>query len=160
LIANSPKPSFDDKRKLEIKENKLQEMRMQNKMKRDVTVAISSEGFYRTGIMADIVQHAMLLPVLVCHLRFHKSVDQLEKIIAYQFSNRFLLQLALTHPSYRFDHPVFIPTCLYFSKRTGKTLEQILTMPGILLPIVESDSQSMETGASITKIRGKEVTLN
>lgn len=101
LIANSPKPSFEDKRKLEIKENKLQEMRMQNKMKRDVTVAVSSEGFYRTGIRADIVQHAMVLPVLICHLRFHKSVDQLEKIINYKFKNRSLLQLALTHPSYR-----------------------------------------------------------
>lgn len=101
MIANSPKPSFEDKRKLEIKENKLQEMRMQNKMKRDVTVAVSSEGFYRTGIRADIVQHAMVLPVLICHLRFHKSVDQLEKIINYKFRNRSLLQLALTHPSYR-----------------------------------------------------------
>jgi ribonuclease-3 len=56
LLANMPKASFEDKRKLEGKENKLQEMRTQSKMKRDVTVAISSEGFYRTGIMCDVVQ--------------------------------------------------------------------------------------------------------
>ncbi|KAF4526532.1 hypothetical protein B566_EDAN005899 [Ephemera danica] len=80
LVANMPKPSFDDKRRLESKENKLQEMRMQNRMKRD---------------------HAMLVPVLVCHLRFHQSLDTLEKMIEYKFTNRYLLQLALTHPSYR-----------------------------------------------------------
>lgn len=49
LIANMSKPTFDDKRKLEAKENKLQEMRTQGQMKRDVTVAVSAEGFYRTG---------------------------------------------------------------------------------------------------------------
>ena len=96
-----PKPSFEDKRKLESKENKLQELRTQSKMKRDVTVDVSAEGFYKTGIMCDIVQHAMLIPVLVCHLRFHKSLDILEKTLDYKFKNRYLLQLALTHPSYR-----------------------------------------------------------
>ncbi|XP_059350405.1 LOW QUALITY PROTEIN: ribonuclease 3-like [Daphnia carinata] len=101
LLANMPKPSFEDKRKLEAKENRLQEMRLQNNMKRDVTVAVSSQGFYRTGIMCDVVQHGMLLPVLVCHLRFHKSLDVLEERIKYRFKNRYLLQLALTHPSYR-----------------------------------------------------------
>lgn len=101
LLANMPKPSFEDKRKLEAKENKLQELRTQSKMKRDVTVDVTSDGFYRTGIMCDIVQHAMLIPVLVCHLRFHKSLDNLECTLGYEFKNRYLLQLALTHPSYR-----------------------------------------------------------
>ncbi|KAF7266904.1 hypothetical protein GWI33_019831 [Rhynchophorus ferrugineus] len=101
LIANMSKPTFEDKRKLEAKENKLQEMRTQGKMKRDVTVAVSAEGFYRTGIMCDIVQHAMLIPVLVCHLRFHYALNVLEESVNYKFKNRALLQLALTHPSYR-----------------------------------------------------------
>ncbi|KAL7304048.1 hypothetical protein TKK_0003512 [Trichogramma kaykai] len=101
LLANMPKPTFEDKRKLEAKENKLQELRTQSKMKRDVTVDVSSAGFYRTGIMCDIVQHAMLIPVLVCHLRFHKSLAVLEQTLNYKFNNRYLLQLALTHPSYR-----------------------------------------------------------
>ncbi|XP_074112731.1 ribonuclease 3 drosha [Cotesia typhae] len=101
LLANMPKPSFEDKRKLEAKENRLQELRTQSKMKRDVTVDVSSQGFYRTGIMCDMVQHAMLIPVLVCHLRFHKSLDNLEETLKYKFKNRYLLQLALTHPSYR-----------------------------------------------------------
>lgn len=56
LLANMSKPTFEDKRKLEAKENKLQEMRTQSKMKRDVTIAVSAEGFYRTGIMCDIIQ--------------------------------------------------------------------------------------------------------
>uniref|UniRef100_A0A1B6EBR2 RNase III domain-containing protein n=1 Tax=Clastoptera arizonana TaxID=38151 RepID=A0A1B6EBR2_9HEMI len=101
LIANMPKPSYSDKRKLEDKENKLQDMRTQSKMKRDVTVTVNSKDFFRTGIMCDIVQHAMLIPVLVAHLRFHRSLDVLEEKIDYKFKNRYLLQLALTHPSYR-----------------------------------------------------------
>lgn len=101
LLANMPKPSSEDKRKLEIKERVLQEMRSHNKMKRGVTGAVSSKGFYKTGLMCDIVQHAMLLPVLVCHFRFHKSLEYLEESIEYKFKNKYLLQLALTHPSYR-----------------------------------------------------------
>ena len=101
LIANMSKPSFEDKRKLEAKENRLQEMRTQGRMKRNVTVAITSNKFYRTGIMCDIVQHAMLIPVLTTHLRFHRSLEALETTIGYKFQNRYLLQLALTHPSYK-----------------------------------------------------------
>ncbi|XP_076346956.1 ribonuclease 3 drosha [Tachypleus tridentatus] len=101
LLANKPKVSYADRHKLLQKEMRLQEMRMKSDLKRDITVVVSSKNFYRTGIMCDIVQHAMLLPVLVCHLRFHLSLGLLEKEIGHQFKNRFLLQLALTHPSYR-----------------------------------------------------------
>lgn len=101
LLANMPKPSFEDKRKLELKERSLQEMRSHNNMKRGVTAAVSSKGFYKTGLMCDIVQHAMLLPILVCHFRFHKSLEYLEETLEYKFKNKYLLQLALTHPSYR-----------------------------------------------------------
>ena len=101
LLANMGKPSFKDKRRLDEKEEILTEMRSKSSMKRDVTIAISSEGFLRTGIMTDVVQHAMLLPVLINHLRLHASLDHLEARLDYKFKNRFLLQLALTHPSYR-----------------------------------------------------------
>ena len=43
----------------------------------------------------------MLIPVLFAHMRFHKSLDELEKQMNYEFKNRYLLQLAMTHPSYR-----------------------------------------------------------
>lgn len=56
LIANMPKPSYEDKRKLEKKEQKLLEMRTQSKMKRGVTITVSSQNFYATGIMCDVVQ--------------------------------------------------------------------------------------------------------
>ncbi|XP_055917610.1 ribonuclease 3 [Eupeodes corollae] len=101
LMANMSKPSYKDKRKLEDKEIRLQEMRTQGRMKRNITVAISSKGFYRTGIMCDVIQHAMLIPVLTGHLRFHQALNLLEKNIGYKFKNRYLLQLALTHPSYK-----------------------------------------------------------
>ncbi|XP_062547442.1 ribonuclease 3 [Armigeres subalbatus] len=101
LIANMSKPSFEDKRKLEAKENRLLEMRTQGRMKRNITVAVSAKGFYRTGIMCDMVQHAMVIPVLTGHLRFHRALDVLEQHIDYKFINRYTLQLALTHPSYK-----------------------------------------------------------
>lgn len=101
LVANMSKPSYEDKRKLEQKEIRLQEMRTQGRMKRNITVAVSSKGFYRTGIMCDIIQHALLIPVLTTHLRFHQALDVLETNIEYKFQNRYILQLALTHPSYK-----------------------------------------------------------
>uniref|UniRef100_A0A182MAP4 Ribonuclease 3 n=1 Tax=Anopheles culicifacies TaxID=139723 RepID=A0A182MAP4_9DIPT len=101
LIANMSKPSFEDKRKLETKENRLLEMRMQGRMKRNITIAVSAKAFHRTGIMCDMVQHAMLIPVLTGHLRFHRSLNVLEQYIGYTFTNRYTLQLALTHPSYK-----------------------------------------------------------
>lgn len=42
-----------------------------------------------------------MMPVPITHLRFHNSLTVLEQKINYRFKNRALLQLALTHPSYR-----------------------------------------------------------
>ena len=47
---------MEDKRKLIAKEAQLQTLRLQAKLKRDVTVAVSSQGFRKTGLMADVVQ--------------------------------------------------------------------------------------------------------
>ena len=101
LLANMAKPTFKDRRELEAKEHALQEMRSNSKLKRDCTAVVSSEGYHKTGLMTDIVQHAMLLPVLVNHLRLNNSLDHLEKRINYTFKNRSLLQQAVTHPSYK-----------------------------------------------------------
>ena len=51
-----PKPTFKDRRDLEVKENQLQELRTNTKLKRDCTVVVSSQGFRKTGLMTDIVQ--------------------------------------------------------------------------------------------------------
>ena len=101
LLANMAKPSYKEKRELEDKEHALQEMRSNSKLKRDCTAVISAQGYHKTGLMTDIVQHALLLPVLINHLRLHNSLDHLEKRISYNFTNRHLLQQAVTHPSYK-----------------------------------------------------------
>nr|XP_040577073.1 ribonuclease 3-like [Lepeophtheirus salmonis] len=101
LLANMPKPSLNDKATLEEMEDKLMEIRANSKTRRDVTVTVNSQGFFRTGFRCDIVQHALLLPVLVNHFRMHSSLDYFEKRIKYKFKNRYLLQLAVTHPSYK-----------------------------------------------------------
>ena len=66
-----------------------------------MTVELSAENFFKTGLMTDIVQHGLLLSSLVSHLRFHASLDYFENAIEYKFKNRQLLQLAMTHPSYK-----------------------------------------------------------
>ena len=53
-LANMPKPMFKDRRDLEVKENQLQELRTNTKLKRDCTVVVSSQGFRKTGLMTDI----------------------------------------------------------------------------------------------------------
>ena len=69
LMANMPKPTMEDRRKLRSMEDNLNNLKANIKQKRDVAVAVSAQGFYRTGLMTDIVQHGLLLPVLVGHLR-------------------------------------------------------------------------------------------
>lgn len=102
LLANKPKVSYEEKQMLLKKEEKLQEMRLKSDLKRDCTVVISSKNFYCTGIYCDLIQYCLMIPVLVCHLRFHDSLIHLEEhILSYSFKDRYLLQLALTHPSYR-----------------------------------------------------------
>jgi len=69
-------------------------------MRRDTVVEISSKGMIKTGLKSDICQHALLLPVIVHHVRYHQCLHSLDKKVGYVFKNRALLQLALTHPSY------------------------------------------------------------
>ncbi|VDP69570.1 unnamed protein product [Echinostoma caproni] len=69
--------------------------------RREITVELSSEGFYRTGIRPDVSQHALNLVSLISHLRFHKSLESLEQRLGYTFKDKSLLHQALTHPSYR-----------------------------------------------------------
>ncbi|KAL3872342.1 hypothetical protein ACJMK2_040272 [Sinanodonta woodiana] len=99
LLNSRPRINMQDKQKLKEKGDECARLRMKGNMKREVTVEISSENFLRTGIRSDICQHAMLLPVLLVHLRFHGSLDYLESILKYRFKDRGLLQLALTHSS-------------------------------------------------------------
>ena len=101
LLANMPKVKDADRQKLADMEEKLNEIRSNIKTKRVVVVAISAQNFFKTGLMTDIVQHGLLLPSLVSHLRFHASLDYFENAIQYKFNNRHLLQLAMTHPSYK-----------------------------------------------------------
>lgn len=133
LVANMSKPTYEDKRKLEAKESRLQEMRLAGRMKRNVTVAVSSKHFHRTGIMCDVVQHAMLIPVLACHLRFHRSLDVLEENIGWvEYANYrceihliIILLLLVTN-----SRTVTSCNSLSRIRRTRRTLARILIMRG------------------------------
>lgn len=100
LLANKPKMSTEDRHALQVKEDRLAQFRSRSTMRRDVAVELSSEGFLRTGLGADVCQHALVLPVVVAHVRFHRSLVHLERALGYEFRDRQLLQLCLTHPSH------------------------------------------------------------
>ncbi|GLD51869.1 ribonuclease 3-like protein, partial [Lates japonicus] len=70
----------------------LQKIRQKNTMRREVTVELSSQGFWKTGIRSDVCQHAMMLPVLTHHIRYHQCLMHLDKLIGYVFKERCLLQ--------------------------------------------------------------------
>ncbi|XP_076455458.1 ribonuclease 3-like [Babylonia areolata] len=101
LLNSKPKVLAEDKEKLKAKEAELQEIQAKSTMKREVTVEMSTRGFFRTGLKSDICQHALLLPVLMSHIRFHHCLNVLEQHMNYAFKDRALLQLALTHTSFR-----------------------------------------------------------
>ncbi|XP_059772145.1 ribonuclease 3 isoform X2 [Balaenoptera ricei] len=103
LLANSPKVKQTDKQKLAQREVALQKIRQKNTMRREVTVELSSQGFWKTGIRSDVCQHAMMLPVLTHHIRYHQCLMHLDKLIGYTFQDRCLLQLAMTHPSHHLN---------------------------------------------------------
>lgn len=100
LLANKPKVSFADKQVLAAKEEKLQDFKSKAELKRD-TIILPCDNFYTTGLSCDIIQHAMLIPVIVYQIRFQHCLESLENLIGYSFKDKYLLQLALTHPSYR-----------------------------------------------------------
>lgn len=100
LLANKPKVSFNDKQVLAQKEEKLQEYKAKAELKLD-TIVLPSDKFLTTGLLCDVVQHAMIMPVIVYQIRFQHSLECLENIIGHSFRDKHLLQLALTHPSYR-----------------------------------------------------------
>ncbi|XP_077479861.1 ribonuclease 3 isoform X2 [Stigmatopora argus] len=103
LLANSPKVKQLDKQKLTQREEALQKIRQKNTMRREVTVELSSQGFWKTGIRSDVCQHAMMLPVLTHHIRYHQCLMHLDQLIGYVFKERCLLQLAMTHPSHHLN---------------------------------------------------------
>ncbi|XP_067857978.1 ribonuclease 3 [Heptranchias perlo] len=103
LLANSPKVKQADKQKLAQREEALQKIRQKNTMRREVTVELSSQGFWKTGVRSDVCQHAMMLPVLTHHIRYHQCLMHLDKLIGYKFKERCLLQLAMTHPSHHLN---------------------------------------------------------
>jgi ribonuclease-3 len=102
FLLKNRTPTDEDKANLRDKEQRLKQIvaKHAEQLKREIVVEISSEYAYRTGLKSDIIQYSLLLSSLHDHLRFHQSLTELEnQLVGYQFRNRWLMQLALTHPS-------------------------------------------------------------
>ncbi|RCN31291.1 hypothetical protein ANCCAN_22932, partial [Ancylostoma caninum] len=82
---------------------RISELKQQRATALNATRIIPCNGFFATGLYADITAHALLLILAVKHARFHWSLLEFEKIIGYSFANRTLIELAFTHPSYKND---------------------------------------------------------
>eukprot|EP00057_Strongylocentrotus_purpuratus_P009657 XP_011664131.1 PREDICTED: ribonuclease 3 [Strongylocentrotus purpuratus] len=101
LLLNKPRVTEADKEKLAEKEAKLQRIRVQGSRVREVTAEVSSEHMLATGVGVDICQHALMLPVLVNHLRYFACLNSLYQVLGYKFQDPMLLRFAMTHPSYK-----------------------------------------------------------
>lgn len=102
FLLKNRTPTDDDKANLRDKEQRLKQIvaKHAEQLKREIVVEISSRYAYRTGFKSDIIQYSLLLSSLHDHLRFHQSLTELEdNLVGYKFKNRWLMQLALTHPS-------------------------------------------------------------
>ncbi|VDM36853.1 unnamed protein product [Toxocara canis] len=105
MMALKVRVTAEERTKLAQKAAELRALRSDSQLKRDFVISISSRGFYQTGLYPDVVQHAMLLILACSHVRFHWSLQVYEEErIRYVFKNRSLLELALTHPSYRTNY--------------------------------------------------------
>lgn len=57
-----------------------------SKTKRDISITVSSRGFYETGFYPDVIQHALFLILATSHVRFHWSLRVYEEErIKYKF---------------------------------------------------------------------------
>ncbi|KAL3985500.1 Ribonuclease-III-like family protein [Acanthocheilonema viteae] len=105
ILAMKPRVSAEERGKLAQKASQLKALRNDSQLKRDFVMSVSSRDFYSTGLFPDIVQHGLLLILACAHVRFQWSLEVYEQErICYVFKNRSLLELALTHPSYRTNY--------------------------------------------------------
>lgn len=77
LLANKPKVSAADRKTLAEKEEVLREMRCKHDLKKDVVVEVSAKNCFKTGLYCDVIQHSLMVPVVICHLRFHQALAHL-----------------------------------------------------------------------------------
>uniref|UniRef100_A0A5K3EYP8 RNase III domain-containing protein n=1 Tax=Mesocestoides corti TaxID=53468 RepID=A0A5K3EYP8_MESCO len=101
LMNNKPRITAHDRAQRAQLANKLDSMDQSGVHRREITVGISSEGFYRTGIRPDVTQFALNMASFVTHIRCIMSLKSLEARLGYEFKDKSLLHQALTHPSYR-----------------------------------------------------------
>ncbi|VDK69958.1 unnamed protein product [Litomosoides sigmodontis] len=105
ILAMKPRVSAEERGKLAQKASQLKALRNDSQLKRDFVMSVSSRNFYSTGLFPDIVQHGLFLILACAHVRFQWSLQVYEQErIHYVFKNRSLLELALTHPSYRTNY--------------------------------------------------------
>ncbi|VDL17612.1 unnamed protein product, partial [Hymenolepis diminuta] len=101
LMYNKPRISPEDRDQLATLKRKLDQMDFEGVHRREITVELSCEGFYRTGIRPDVTQFALNMASFVIHIRCILSLKSLEKRLGYEFKDKSILYQALTHPSYR-----------------------------------------------------------
>ncbi|KAF6037207.1 drosha [Bugula neritina] len=89
---------------LQSVQQKLQQLKAQGAgdgcSTKEPLIELSSQGFFSTGLRADVTQWSLIIPKIVDNVRFVQSLSILQDNMDYKFQNPFYLQLALTHPSY------------------------------------------------------------
>ncbi len=62
--------------------------------RREITVEVTSEGFYRTGIRPDVTQFALNMASFITHVRCILSLKSLEKRLDWEFKDISILHVS------------------------------------------------------------------
>jgi ribonuclease-3 len=109
--------------KLKQLRHELREIKKSHRMIKEETIEVNCQGYLATSIFTDVVQRALICPLITSHILFHSSLPQLQHSLNYQFSNKTLLEQALTHSSYLLKHSISSsPITLTAASRCGRRL--------------------------------------
>ncbi|CAI4222182.1 unnamed protein product [Auanema sp. JU1783] len=128
---------------------------------RCVSVLLPSHLFYKCGMYPDVVPHSLVLLLACQHARLHWSFDVLEEKINHKFKNRLLLELSLTHPSFKHNYGVTIDhakntllNCGY--RRKYSTLDEKKEKKRGIFRLLEIMSLSGQSKSAISPITHNE----
>ena len=58
-----------------------------------VEINASENGYYFTGVFTDLIQFALLCPLISSHVSFHLSLSSLEASLSHVFKDKSLLEV-------------------------------------------------------------------
>ncbi|CAD6198909.1 unnamed protein product [Caenorhabditis auriculariae] len=102
LATMNREASFDVE--IEKLRQEIAAIRSDGRGNRATQVRVPVEGYRLTGLFPDSIAHVLMSVLAIHHIRYQMSLSTLETHIGFQFKNRALLELSMTHPSFKSNY--------------------------------------------------------